>query len=97
MDTNKAFEEMGLTPMCDGKLTPGQVSDVKALGCLRDKRYPDVFNVRVITRNGRITTDEHRAVAEAADRYGSSEVAMTGRMTLEIQGVPYNNIPSSVF
>ena len=73
-------------------LTPEDIMRVKGLGCLRDKRYPDVFNVRVITRNGKLTTDEHRAVADAADRFGSGEVAMTSRLTLEIQGVPYANI-----
>ena len=73
-------------------LSAEDIKRVKGLGCLRDKRYPDVFNVRVITRNGKITTDEHRAVAEAADRFGSGEVAMTTRLTLEIQGVKYDNI-----
>jgi len=73
-------------------LTPDDIKRVKGLGCLRDKRYPDVFNVRVITRNGKITTAEHRAIAEAADRFGSGEVAMTTRLTMEIQGVPYDNI-----
>lgn len=68
------------------------VKRVKGLGCLRDKRYSDVFNVRVITRNGKITVAEHRAVAEAAEKFGSGEVAMTARLTLEIQGVRYDNI-----
>ena len=73
-------------------LTPEQIKQVKGLGCLQDKRYTDVFNVRVITRNGRITTDEVRAIAEAADRFGSGKVAMTSRLTIEVQGVPYDNI-----
>ena len=82
-----AFEALGLTPK-EGKLTADQIAKVKGLGCLRDKRFEDVFNIRVITRNGKITTDEQRAIAEAADRFGSSEVAMTSRLTVEIQGVP---------
>ena len=57
-------------------LTPEQIKQVKGLGCLQDKRYTDVFNVRVITRNGRITTDEVRAIAEAADRFGSGKVCI---------------------
>ena len=65
---------------------------MKGLGCLQDKRYGDVFNVRVITRNGKITADEHRAVAEAAERFGSGEITMTTRLTMEIQGVPYDKI-----
>lgn len=95
MDNLKAFEELGITPK-DGKLTPEQITKVKGYGCLRDKRFDDVFNVRVITRNGKITTDEHRAIAEAADLFGSSCVTMTSRMTLEIQGVSYDNIPALI-
>ena len=73
-------------------LSPEEIKRVKGLGCLQDKRYPDVFNVRVLTVNGRLTTDTHRAIAEAADRFGSSEVALTTRLTIEIQGVKYENI-----
>ena len=75
-----------------GKLPPEEIKRVKALGCLQDKRFPDVFNVRIITRNGKITSEEHRVVAEAADRFGSGEVTMTTRLTLEIQGVKHENI-----
>ena len=78
--------------MEEKKLSPEDIKRVKGLGFLQDKRYPDVFNARVITRNGRITTDEHRAIAEAADRFGSGQVAMTTRLTMEIQGVQYENI-----
>ena len=75
-----------------GKLPPEEIKRVKGLGCLQDKRFNDVFNVRVITRNGKITTEEHRAVAEAAETFGSGEVTMTTRLTMEIQGVKYENI-----
>lgn len=87
MNTNITVPHENGTP-----LSQEQIKTVKSLGCLQDKRYPDIFNVRVITRNGKITTDEHRAIAEAADRFGSGEVAMTSRLTLEVQGVTYNNL-----
>lgn len=74
------------------KLSAEEIKRVKGLGCLQDKRFDDVFNVRVITKNGKITTEEHRTVAEAAERFGSSEITMTTRLTLEIQGVKYENI-----
>lgn len=75
-----------------GTLPPEEIKRVKGLGCLQDKRYPDVFNVRVITRNGKITAEEHRTIAEASERFGSGAVTMTTRLTLEIQGVKYDNI-----
>ncbi len=68
------------------------VARVKGLGCLRDKTTPDCFNCRVLTRNGKITSAESIAIAEAAAKFGKGEVAMTTRQTIEIQGVPYENI-----
>ncbi|MGI6497384.1 MAG: 4Fe-4S dicluster domain-containing protein [Oscillospiraceae bacterium] len=73
-------------------LPPSEIKRVKGLGCLQDKRFDDVFNVRVITRNGKITAREQMAVAEGALRYGSGEITMTTRLTLEIQGVPYDKL-----
>ncbi|MCI9489000.1 MAG: FAD-dependent oxidoreductase [Dorea sp.] len=77
----------------EGKKLPAEeIKRVKGLGCLQDKRFEDVFNVRVITKNGKITSSEQQKIAEAAEKFGSGEVTMTTRLTLEIQGVPYDNI-----
>ncbi len=95
MSDKEKFEKLGLTPK-EGKLAPEQIAKVKGMGFLRDKRFDDVFNVRIITRNGKITTDESRAIAKAADLYGSGEIAMTTRQTVEIQGVKYENIPDLI-
>ena len=73
-------------------IPPEEVRRVKGLGCLQDKRQPDHFNVRVITRNGKITAEEQKSIAEASEKFGSGEVTMTTRLTLEIQGVAYQNI-----
>lgn len=74
------------------KLSAADIKRVKGLGCLQDKRYDDVFNVRVITRNGKLTAQEQKKVAEAAEKFGSGEVTMTTRLTLEIQGVHYDDL-----
>ncbi len=76
----------------DAEVSKEEETRVKALGFLKDKRTPDKFNGRVITRNGKITADEARTIAEAAELYGSGEVTMTSRLTMEIQGVPFENI-----
>lgn len=68
------------------------IARVKGLGFLRDKTTEDCFNARVITRNGKITADQAMIIAEAAKRFGSGEIAMTSRMTIEIQKIPYDNI-----
>ena len=75
-----------------GKISADEVTRVKALGFLQDKLTGDHFNCRVITRNGKITAEESRAVTEAAELFGNGEITMTSRMTLEIQGVPFENI-----
>lgn len=69
-----------------------EVTRVKGLGFLRDKNTPDCFNCRVITRNGKITTKEVGIIAAAAEKFGSGEIAMTTRLTIEIQKIPYDNI-----
>lgn len=68
-----------------------EITRVKALGCLHNKGT-DNFNVRVITRNGKITAAEHKKIAEAAALFGSGDVVMTTRLTLEIVGVPFEKI-----
>lgn len=78
------------------KLPPEEIKRVKGLGCLRDKRFDDVFNVRVITRNGKITAAEARVISEAAEQFGSGEVTMTTRLTMEIQGVKYEKIDTLI-
>lgn len=74
------------------KIPDDEIKRVKALGCLWDKRYNDVFNVRVITKNGKLKSAELRTIADAAARFGSGEITMTSRLTLEIQGVRFDDI-----
>ena len=76
--------------------TAEQIAHVKGLGFLRDKTTEDCFNARVITRNGKITAKECKHIAEAAEKFGSGEVAMTSRMTIEVQKIPYANIEAFI-
>ena len=66
-----------------------EVTRLKGLGFLRDKTTADCFNVRVITVNGKITSEEMAVISEAAKRFGKGEIAMTVRLTCEIQCIPY--------
>ena len=72
--------------------SPEEITRVKGLGFLRDKTTPDAFNARVITGNGKVTAEVMEVVAEAARRFGSGEVALTTRMTFEVQRIPYASI-----
>lgn len=73
-------------------VSPEDIKRVKALGFLWDKRSEDCFNARVITRNGKITAEQAQTIAEAAKLYGSGEITLTVRMTMEIQHISYANI-----
>lgn len=100
--TNTRVLEGGVTmnevkvPRKESKLPAAEIKRLKGLGCLQDKRFDDVFNIRVITRNGKLTANEQKCVADAAEQFGSGEVTMTTRLTLEIQGVKYENIPDCI-
>lgn len=74
------------------KLNANQIKEVKAQGCLFNRESEDEFNVRVITKNGTMTTQELAAVSEAASRFGNGHVAFTTRLTVEIAGVPYESL-----
>ena len=73
-------------------ISPEELKRLKGQGCLKDKRYDDVFCVRVPTGNGKLTAAQHRVFTEAAERFGSGELCLTTRLSYEIQGVPYENI-----
>mgnify|MGYP003318139807 CR=1 FL=1 len=47
------------------------IKRVKGLGFLQQKGT-DTFNARTLTRNGKITAEEARKVADAAEKYGIS-------------------------
>lgn len=64
---------------------------VKALGFLNNKGT-DNFSGRIITVNGKITAAQQRCIAEAAEKFGNGIVTFTTRLTIEVQGIPYDKI-----
>lgn len=64
---------------------------VKELGFLSNKGS-DSFSGRVITENGLITTEQARKIIEAAEKYGNGYLALTTRLTIECQGIPFDQI-----
>ena len=55
-------------------------------------RDGETFSVRVITEDSTLTAEQMACVAEVARKYGDGKVAMTVRMTVELQGIAYENI-----
>ena len=64
---------------------------VKGMGFLSNKGT-DNFSARIITVNGRITAQQQRCIAEAAEKYGNGDVVFTTRLTVEVPGIPYEKI-----
>ena len=70
---------------------PEDIQRVKGQGFLNNKGT-DCFNARILTTNGNVSTEQIRAIAEAADRFGCGRVQFTSRMTVELPGIPYDKI-----
>ena len=70
---------------------PDDIKRVKGQGFLNN-RGTDCFNARILTTNGNVSTEQLRAIAEAADRFGTGRVQFTSRMTVELPGIPYDKI-----
>ncbi|MBU4438386.1 MAG: 4Fe-4S binding protein [Acetobacterium sp.] len=64
---------------------------VKGLGFLSNKGT-DNFSGRVITENGLITTEQAKKIIAAAEKYGNGYLALTTRLTIECQGIPFDQI-----
>lgn len=64
---------------------------VKALGFLSNKGT-DNFSGRIITINGKITAAQNKCLSEAAELFGNGVITFTTRLTIEVQGIPYDKI-----
>lgn len=64
---------------------------VKGLGFLSNKGT-DNFSGRIITKNGKITGQQMKAIGDAAKEFGSGEVVFTTRLTVEVLGIPFDKI-----
>lgn len=72
-------------------ISPAEEKRVKALGFLNNKGT-DNFSGRIITVNGKVTAAQQRCIAEAAEKFGNGNVTFTTRLTVEVQGIPFDKI-----
>lgn len=64
---------------------------VKALGFLSNKGT-DNFSGRIITVNGKLNAEQWKVIGEAAEKFGNGVITLTTRLTIEVQGIPYDKI-----
>lgn len=72
-------------------ISPEDVKRVKGFGFLNNKGT-DNFSARILTVNGKITVDQHRCIADAAELFGNGNITFTSRLSIEVQGIPYEKI-----
>lgn len=67
------------------------VRSVKGRGYLLN-RGTDTFSARIVTLNGRITSEQARKLADIADTYGNGKLTFTMRLSVEMPGIPFSKI-----
>lgn len=72
-------------------IKPAEEKRLKGMGFLSNKET-DNFSGRVLTVNGKITAAQHKCIAEAAELYGNGNITFTTRLSIEVQGIPYEKI-----
>ncbi len=72
-------------------VSPADEKRVKGLGFLSNKGT-DNFSGRIITVNGKLTAQQWKVIAEAAEKFGNGNITLTTRLTVEVQGIPYEKI-----
>ena len=75
-------------------LTKEDIASVKGRGFLRN-RGTECFSGRVVSVGGAYTAEMLGAIAECAKRFGSGKVVFTSRLSAEIVGIPFENIPAA--
>jgi len=75
------------------KVTPEQIKAVKAKGFLHNKGT-DLFSGRIITVNGKVDNVALTTLAEAAQKFGNGRLLFTTRLTIEVPGIHYDDIPA---
>lgn len=72
-------------------IKPAEEKRLKGMGFLSNKGT-DNFSARVLTVNGKVTATQLQCVAEAAKLFGNGNVAFTTRLSMEVQGIPYEKV-----
>lgn len=72
-------------------ITKEDIMSVKGRGFLRN-RGTECFSGRVVCRGGIYSSEQLRAIAECASRFGSGMISFTSRLSAEIVGIPFDKI-----
>lgn len=71
--------------------TPQEIARVKSLGFLHN-RGTDTFSARAVNKNGTLTAQQLKSLAECAEKYGDGHVAITSRLQVEMPGIHLEDV-----
>lgn len=77
------------------KLTAADVNSVKSKGFLRN-RGTDNFSGRMVPVGTVFTAEDFKNMSELAEKYGNGKLIPTSRLSIEIPGIAFHNIPAAI-
>lgn len=73
------------------KITAAQIAEVKAQGFLLNRGTQN-FSGRILAAGTVYSAEDMQVVTDIAKKFGNGNMICTTRLTIEIQGIPYENI-----
>ena len=70
------------------------ITSVKGRGFLLN-RGTECFSGRIVSVGGVFSAEALRALSECAEKFGNGDVIFTSRLSAEVQGIPFENIPDA--
>ena len=77
------------------KLTPADVNSVKGKGFLRN-RGTDNFSGRMVAVGTVFSAEDFKNMSELAEKFGNGKLIPTSRLSIEIPGIAFQNIPAAI-
>ena len=77
------------------KLTTEQINSVKGKGFLRN-RGTDNFSGRMVPVGTVFSAEDFKNMSELAEKYGNGKLIPTSRLSIEIPGIAFENIPAAI-
>lgn len=77
------------------KITAAQIAEVKGKGFLIN-RGTENFSGRILAAGTVYSAKDMQVITDIAEKFGNGNLVCTTRLTIEIQGIAYENIPLAV-
>lgn len=73
-------------------ITAEDVKRVKDMGFLKNRNCEGAFSVRVLTKNGVLTSQQVRSLVDLSEKWGNGKISFTSRLAVEIPQIAYEDI-----